>query len=143
MKPSQNCIDLIKSFEGYRPHAYLCPAGILTVGYGTTRGVKDGDTVTEYEATEMLLHDLDKYAQEVNDSVQVELTQNQFDALCSFTYNLGGRNFRASTLLKLLNAGNYKAAADQFLRWDKANGVSMAGLMRRRSAEKNLFLKDM
>jgi len=78
----------------------------------------------------------------VNYHVTVEMTQNQFDALCSFVYNCGAGNFRASTLLKLLNQGAYKAAAQQFLRWDKANGKVLPGLTKRRAAEKALFEKE-
>jgi len=142
MKPSIRCVELIKSFEGYRPRAYLCPAGVLTIGYGTTTDVKDGDTVTETEATALLIYDLQNFAYEVNYHVTVEMTQNQFDALCSFVYNCGAGNFRASTLLKLLNQGAYKAAAQQFLRWDKANGKVLPGLTKRRAAEKALFEKE-
>lgn len=141
MKPSQACIDLVKECEGFRARAYRCPAGVLTIGYGTTKDVREGDKISEPVAAEMLLTDLEEAASVVNDFVQVELNQNQFDALCSFVYNLGQHNFSSSTLLKLLNGGSYSGAAAQFGRWSKAGSTVLAGLVRRRMLERDLFLK--
>jgi len=140
MKPSQACIDFIKSFEGFKAHAYLCPAGVWTIGYGTTEYVDPGDTVTEEEACELLRKDVQEAADAVDDLVDVELTQSQYDALCSFIYNVGREAFRNSTMLKMLNQGkSAKEIGPQFLRWNKANGQVLAGLSRRREDEKRMF----
>ncbi|EPH0070380.1 lysozyme, partial [Acinetobacter baumannii] len=103
--------------------------------------VKKGDTCTEQQAETYLKNDLTKFEVVINKLVKVSLTQNQFDALASFTYNLGETNLANSTLLKKLNKGDYQGAADQFLVWNKAGGKVMKGLVRRREAERALFLK--
>jgi lysozyme len=139
MRPSQKCIDLVKSFEGFKSEAYKCPAGVWTIGYGTTENVQPGDTVTEQQAEAMLLEDLMEASKAVDDLVDVQITQAQYDALTSFIYNVGREAFRNSTLLKLLNAGNYDGAAKQLPRWNKAGGQVLAGLSRRRAAEAALF----
>lgn len=140
MKPSQACIDFIKSFEGFKPHAYLCPAGVWTIGYGTTEYVTPGDTVTEEEACDLLRQDVHEAADAVDDLVDVELTQSQYDALCSFIYNVGRSAFENSTLLKMLNQGkSAKEIGPQFLRWNKAGGQVLTGLTRRREDEKRMF----
>lgn len=137
---------LIKEFEGFRATAYLCPAGVWTVGYGTTRiggkPVKDGTKITTEEAETFLEQDLKRFEDGVNRLVQVEITQNQFDALVSFVYNLGIGSLQKSTLLKKLNAGLFAEAAEQFLKWDKSDGKSLPGLARRRKAERDLFLRQ-
>ena len=138
--------SLIKEFEGFRAQAYVCPAGVMTVGYGTTRIkgklVKSGMKITTEEADVFLEEDLKNFEDAVNQSVLVELTQNQFDAIVSLVYNIGVGNFQKSTLLKKLNGGQYEDAAEQFLRWDKASGKSLPGLSRRRKAERKLFLTE-
>lgn len=139
MKPSQACIDFVKSFEGFKDRAYLCPAGVWTIGFGTTAHVEPGDTVNEMEAEALLYGDLMEAGDAIDDLVDVELNQQQYDALCSFIYNVGREAFRNSTLLKLLNAGNYDGAAAQFQRWNKANGKVLAGLSRRRDQEREMF----
>lgn len=140
MKPSQACIDFIKSFEGFKAHAYLCPAGVWTIGYGTTEYVEPGDTVTEEEACELLRKDVQEAADAVDDLVDVELTQSQYDALCSFIYNVGRSAFSNSTMLKMLNRGaSAMEIAPQFDRWIKANGQVLPGLTRRRAAEREMF----
>ena len=135
---------LIQEFEGFRAKAYLCPAGVWTVGYGTTRingnKVTEGTQLTTEEAEIFLEQDLKQFEDCVNKNVLVELTQNQFDALVAFVYNVGIGNFQKSTLLKNLNSGDYESAAKEFLRWDKANGKKLSGLTRRRKAEQKLFL---
>lgn len=135
---------LIKEFEGFRATAYLCPAGVWTVGYGTTRingnKVTKDTRVTTEEAEVFLEQDLKQFEDIINKIVVVELTQNQFDALVAFVYNIGVGNFEKSTLLKKLNIAAYAEAAEQFLRWDKAGGQKLAGLTRRRKAERELFL---
>lgn len=139
MKPSQVCVDFVKGFEGFKANAYKCPAGVWTIGYGTTENVDAGDVVTESEAEQLLVNDLLEAADAVNDLVDVDLDQSQYDALCSFVYNVGREAFRNSTLLKLLNAGNYEGASGQFQRWNKANGQVLAGLSKRRDAERKMF----
>ena len=103
--------------------------------------VKKGDACTPEQAKSYFKHDLAKFEKTVNESVTVPLTQNQFDALVSLTYNIGSGAFNNSTLLKKLNKGDYQGAADQFLVWNKAGGKVMKGLVRRREAERALFLK--
>jgi len=139
MHTSQKGLDLIKSFEGLRLSAYKCPADVWTIGYGTTAGVKQGQTITKERADELLREDVARFEAQVLRLVKVPLTQGQFDALTSFVYNLGAGNLGNSTLLRLLNAGDYKGAAAQFDRWNKAGGKVLAGLVRRRAAERALF----
>lgn len=132
--------ELIKSFEGLELEAYLCPADIWTIGYGHTGDVKEGDTITKAEADDLLDKDLEKFRSGVNRCVKVPLNENQFGALVSFAYNVGIGSLQSSTLLKLLNAGDYDAAADQFPRWNKSGGKVLTGLTRRREAERAVFL---
>lgn len=139
MHTSQKGLDLIKSFEGLRLSAYRCPADIPTIGYGTTSGVKMGDTITKERAEELLREDVKRFEAQVFRLVKVPLSQGQFDALVSFVYNLGAGNLSNSTLLRLLNAGDYAGAAAQFDRWTKAGGKVLPGLVRRRAAERALF----
>ncbi|MEJ5205238.1 lysozyme [Acinetobacter junii] len=143
---SKTGIDLISSFEGIRLNAYDDGVGVWTIGIGTTiypNGVKvkKGDKCTLEQAKEYFAHDLKSFEKTVNDSVKVPLSQNQFDALVSLTYNIGSAAFKNSTLLKKLNAKDHQGAADQFLRWNKGGGKVMKGLVRRREAERALFLK--
>lgn len=140
MRTSQKGIDLIKKFEGCRLEAYKCPAGIWTIGYGHTKGVKDGMIITQEQAEEFLREDLRIFEQTVESCVKVPLSQNQFDALVSFCYNCGSGALRTSTLLRLLNEGKYSEAGEQFLRWNKAGGKVLVGLTRRREEERELFL---
>lgn len=132
--------DIVKEFEGLRLETYKCPAGVWTIGYGHTRGVIPGDVITEAEAEALLAEDLEDSEDAVRAFVNVELNQNQFDALVSFVYNLGSGNFNSSTLLRKLNNGDYLGAANEFNRWNKAGGVVLSGLVRRRNAEANLFI---
>lgn len=146
MNTSQTGINLIKGFEGKRLVAYDDGVGVWTIGYGTIKypngvRVKKGDTCTEVQAETYLKSDLVKFENAINRLVKVPLNQNQFDALSSFTYNLGETNLSKSTLLKKLNAKDYAGAADQFLVWNRAGGKVLTGLVRRREAERNLFLK--
>ena len=140
MKISQAGLDLIKRFEGIETKAYCCPAGILTIGYGHTAGVKEGDICTPEQAEVWLREDCRVAELTISSNVNVQLNQNQFDALVSFIFNLGSGNFIKSTLLKKLNAGDYPGAADEFDRWVKAGGRPLTGLVKRRAAEKALFL---
>ena len=130
---------ILKFFEGCRLTAYQDSVGVWTIGYGHTKGVYDGMTITQEEAEQMLLTELEEYEGYVEKYVTVPLTQNQFDALVVWVYNLGPTNFRNSTLLKELNSGNYTAAGKEITRWNKAGGKVLAGLVRRREAEAKLF----
>ena len=143
MNTSRTGIELIKKFEGCVLTAYKCPAGIWTIGYGHTTGVKEGQTITNKEAEALLKQDLLTFETYVSNLVTVEINQNQFDALVSFCYNLGPGNLKTSTLLKLLNNGNFEGAAEQFDRWVYAGGKKLSGLIKRRAAEKALFLQPL
>ncbi|NTU68912.1 MAG: lysozyme [Chlorobiaceae bacterium] len=145
MKISNQGLDLIKRFEGLRLKPYRCPANIPTIGYGSTR-YEDGSKVkmtdqpiTCERAEALLLGTLGSYEKAVNEMVAVPLEQHQFDALVSFAYNLGAAALKKSTLMKLLNDGDYSGAMGQFMRWTRAGGRVMAGLEARREAEQELF----
>jgi lysozyme len=139
MKTSQKGIDLIKHFEGCELKAYKCPAGVWTIGYGHIKGVQEGDVITEQQADEMLVEELNEYENYINTLVTVPLNQNQYDALVSWVYNLGSSNLNSSTLLKVLNSGDYAGVPEQIMRWNKAGGKVLEGLTRRRQAEADLF----
>lgn len=140
MNISQDGLELIKSFESLCLMAYMpTPNDVPTIGYGSTRGVTMGDTCTESEALQMLKEDCSEAEGCVSMAVDVELSQAQFDALVSLVFNIGCGAFRGSTLLKLLNAGDYKNSAHQFNRWTKQNGKDLNGLIARRAAERALF----
>lgn len=148
MKISNNGLNLIRQFEGFSSVPYLCPAGIATVGFGSTY-YEDGTKVTlkdkpitEERATQLLEFIANKtFSENINKVVKVPLNQNQFDALVSFAYNIGNKNFNWSTLLKKLNLSDYEGASSEFLRWNQANGKILNGLVLRRQKEKELFLK--
>jgi lysozyme len=134
-------LSLIKSFEGCELTAYKCPAGVLTIGYGHTGAdVKPGQVITAHRAEELLQGDLARFERAVEASLKVSVTPNQFAALVSLAYNIGGAALAKSTLIKRLNAGKTQEAADQFLAWNKAGGKVLKGLARRREAERALFL---
>ena len=146
MKTSDKGKAIIKQYEGFRAKPYLCPAGVPTIGYGATY-YTDGRKVTlrdapisEADADKLLDKMLVKYEDAVNRYVQVPITQNQFDALVSFCYNLGQENLRKSTLLKKLNNKDYNGASDAFLNWVYASGKKLQGLVNRRTDERKLFL---
>ncbi|EQA1588789.1 lysozyme [Enterobacter hormaechei] len=145
MQTSENGIALIKEFEGCKLTAYQDSVGVWTIGYGWTQPVdgkpiRAGMTIKQETAERLLKTGLASYESDVSRLVKVGLTQGQFDALVSFTYNLGSRSLSTSTLLRKLNAGDYAGAADEFLRWNKAGGKVLSGLARRREAERALFL---
>jgi lysozyme len=143
MKTSNTGIELIKKYEGCELEAYLCPAGVWTIGYGSTKGVSKGDTITQEEAEQILKNDIMHEAEVyVDNFVTAKLNQNQYDALVSFTFNLGGGALQKSTLLKKLNNGDYQGAANEFTRWVYAGGKKLNGLVKRRREEKELFLKE-
>lgn len=146
MHVSPSGIDLICDFEGKRLVAYDDGVGVWTIGFGTTiypNGikVKKGDVCTEAQAKAYMAHDLKKFELAVSNVVTVPLSQNQFDALVSLAYNIGTNAFKNSTLVKKLNAGDIRGAANQFDVWVKAGGKRMQGLVNRRAKEKALFLR--
>ncbi len=140
MKVSNNGINLVKRFEGLELKAYRDSVGILTIGYGHTHAVKAGDIITGEQADAFLREDLQVAELTVNTNVKVKLTQGQFDALVSFVFNLGSGNFVKSTLIKKLNVGDYAGAADEFGKWVNAGGKKFPGLVKRRAAEREVFL---
>ena len=139
MKISQEGIDLIKHFEGCELESYRCSANVLTIGYGTTKNVVEGIKISQHQAEELLMKDLEEFEEYVEDLIDVPLEQNQFDALVAWTYKLGPTNLKTSTLRKVLNKGAYDDVADQIKRWNNANGKVLKGLVRRRNAEAELF----
>ena len=139
MKISQEGIALIKKFEGCKLKSYRCAAGVWTIGYGHTTLVEKNQEITQEEADIILLADLEVYEDAVNKASTVPLEQHQFDALVSWTFNLGGANLNASTMLKVLNKGEYEEVPAQIKRWNKAGGKVLQGLIRRREAEALLF----
>lgn len=141
MEVSARGLRLIQHHEGLRLTAYKDSAGVPTIGYGSTKGVRMGDEITEAQALELLEADVERHADGVREAVDVPLTQHQFDALVSFAFNVGVGAFRDSTLLRKLNRGDYQGAADELLRWHYAGGKRLAGLEKRREAEKTLFLE--
>ena len=132
-------VALIKKFEGCELEAYQCSAGVWTIGYGHTKDIVEGMTISKEQAEEMLVDELHEYENYINKYVTVALSQNQFDALVSWVYNLGPANLKASTLLKVLNQGKYEDVPAQIKRWNKAGGKVLEGLIRRREAEACLF----
>lgn len=140
MKINNNGLQIIKDFEGCRLTSYLCPAGVWTIGYGHTTNVKPGMCITSADAERFLRQDLVRFENGVGQLVKVSITPNQFSALVSFAFNVGVGALKNSTLLRKLNGKNYRGAADEFLRWNKANGKVLPGLTKRRIAERDLFL---
>lgn len=144
MNISEAGLALIKKYEGFSALPYQCAGGRWTIGYGSTDNITASHPpVTLTQADIMLRHDILTYERAVNTRVNVPLTQHQFDALVSFTYNLGEHNLAKSTLLRKLNALDYEGAAQEFHRWNKADGKTLKGLTRRRKAESELFLKPL
>ncbi len=141
MEVSKRGLALIQQFEGLRLSAYLDSADTPTIGYGSTRGVSLGDEITKTQALELLEADVERHADGVRRLVEVPLTQAQFDALTSFTFNLGIGALASSTLLDRLNAGDYQGAGDELLRWVYVGNDRLRGLERRREAERAMFLE--
>ncbi|MDC9597347.1 lysozyme [Xenorhabdus anantnagensis] len=143
MEISESGINKLKNYEGLRLRAYSDPATGAepwTIGYGHTRGVKPEQVITAQQADAFLYQDLVPIYGAIQRLVKVPLTQGQFDALCSFIFNLGIGNFTHSTLLKKLNVGDYQGAAGEFLKWDHADGHELADLRVRRESEQQTFL---
>lgn len=135
-------IGLIKAFESLRLEAYKCPGGIWTIGYGHTGGIQAGMAINEETAEMLLDDDIAEAARHVDYLVDVPLNDNQYSALVAFVFNLGVHAFADSTMLRKLNSGSYRGAAEEFLKWDHAGGKTLPGLTRRRKAERELFLRE-
>lgn len=134
--------DLIRDFEGLRLNAYQDSVGVWTIGFGSTKGVKRGQRITEEEAEELLREDLSTAESGVENALTEDVTDNQFAACVSLAFNVGVGAFRKSSIVKYINSGDALLAADRFLLYNKAKGKTLAGLTRRRKAERALFLKD-
>lgn len=142
MKASVDAYELIKQFEGLRLEAYLCPAGIWTIGYGHTSGVSPNSFITIQEADEYLHRDVAAIEMQLN-KLNLSLRQCQWDAIVSFVFNVGIGNFKASTLLAKIRINpDDNSIIDEFLRWVYANGKVMRGLQRRRLTEMKLYFSD-
>ena len=139
MKISDEGLSLIKHFEGCELKAYRCAANVLTIGYGSTKGVTEDMEITQEGAEELLQEEMHEYEGYINDMVKVPLEQHQFDAMVSWVFNLGSGNLSSSTLLKKLNNSEYDEVPEQIKRWNKAGGKVLEGLVRRREAEALLF----
>ena len=143
MEISQEGLSLIKKFEGCKLKSYKCAAGVWTIGYGSTNGIEEGMEISQERADMLLLEDVEIYENAVNELVKVPLEQNQYDALVTWTFNLGPTNLKNSTLLKVLNDKNYEGVPEQIKRWNKATVDGerqvLEGLVRRREAEALLF----
>ena len=150
---SQQGVELVKKFEGLHKlkedglvHSYRCPAGVWSIGYGFTKGVRSGTKMTVQECEDRLLEELNEFGAQVRRVVDVPLTQSQFDAIVSLTFNIGIGNLKSSTLLRKLNAGDYAAVPAQMMRWNKARVdgklAPLKGLTRRRAAEAAVFTMD-
>lgn len=146
MTASEECAALVRRFEGFERRPYACPAGYRTIGYGhriLPHEMFPAEGITEAQALDLLRADLETAARCVRECVRAPLTQRQFDALCSFVYNIGCARFRASTMLRLLNQNDHALAAREFSRWTYALGQKLAGLEKRRAAERAMFEADL
>jgi len=133
-------LDLIKEFEGCQLKAYLCPANVWTIGWGHTGDVKSGQVITQAKADSLLVTDMAIYVAGVNKLAGVPVNQNEFDALVSFAYNCGVEALASSTMLKLIHDRKFVQASLEFAKWNKGAGKVLAGLVRRREAERHLFM---
>ena len=141
MKISQDGINFIKRWEGLRLSAYRCPAMVWTIGYGHTKTARRGMKITEAEAERLLRQDVKVYEYSVQKLVKVTLSQNQYDSLVSFCFNVGRGAFAQSTMLRVLNQSNYQRTAKEFHKWVHAGRKVLPGLVSRRKAESEMFLK--
>ena len=139
MKISEEGKNLIKKFEGCELEAYKCAAGVWTIGYGHIKTAVEGMKIDQATANELFDEEMGEYETYVNTAVTVPLSQNQFDALVSWVFNLGNGNLNASTMLKVINSGDHAGVPAQIKRWNKAGGKVLEGLIRRREAEALLY----
>lgn len=135
--------DFVKQFEGRELKAYRCSANRLTIGYGHTKGVQEGDEISPAEAEQLLVEDLTAIADDLNRLVNVPVSESQYIALLSLAFNIGGTALKKSTLLFHLNHKRYDEAAEEFDKWIYAGGKVSEGLKRRRAAERKLFENDL
>lgn len=139
-KTGQRGVDLIKSFEGWEPKAYMCPANVLTIGYGSTGPhVKPGMVITRERGETLLRADLARFEAAVTRQVTTAVSQNQYDAMVSLAFNIGISAFGKSSVLREVNARNFESAANKFALWNKGGGKVLPGLVRRRAAEAAMF----
>ena len=136
-------LQLLKEFEGFRSNAYLCPAGVPTIGFGFTLGVKLGDKITKAQAEKRLKQELRAYEDAVLKACSIEPNENELAAMTCLAWNIGISGFQKSSVIKAHNRGDHQAAARAFSLWNKAGGVVYAGLTRRRAAEAALYLTPM
>ena len=139
MKISEDGLELIKKFEGCETTAYQDSVGVWTIGFGHTKGVEEGQTCSIEDAESMLANEMDEYEGYINNMVKVDLQQHEFDALVAWVYNLGPTNLGESTMLKVLNGGQFDRVPDEMNRWTRAGGEILEGLVRRRQAESLMF----
>ena len=139
MKISEDGLELIKKFEGCETSAYQDSVGVWTIGFGHTKGVEEGQTCSIEDAESMLADEMDEYEGYINNMVKVELQQHEFDSLVAWVYNLGPTNLSESTMLKVLNGGQFDRVPDEMNRWTRAGGEILEGLVRRRQAESLMF----
>jgi len=139
MQISEEGKNLIKKFEGCELEAYKCAAGVWTIGYGHIKTAVEGMKIDQATANELFDEEMGEYETYVNTAVTVPLSQNQFDALVSWVFNLGNGNLNASTMLKVINSGDHAGVPAQIKRWNKAGGKVLDGLIRRREAEALLY----
>ncbi len=139
-RTNQECVDIIKAFEGVRLQAYVGPAGHWLIGYGHKAGVRQGMTITQGEAEEFLRDDLREIEKRIGRLVKVNVSNNEFSAMTCLAYNIGWGNFSKSTLLKKVNAQSWAEAANEFPKWRRANGVVSKHLEQRRAVERSLFV---
>ena len=146
MKINQATVELVKEFEGFSAKAYKCPAGIWTIGYGTTAAAgvgitpKEGMTISKNDAEGYLHAALEKFASQIEDAITAPINENEFGAFVSLAYNIGPGAFKKSSALSSFNAGDKAKSAKAILLWNKAGGKVLKGLTRRREAERKLFL---
>jgi len=135
--------NMTAKYEGCRLKAYKDSVGVLTIGYGHTKGVQEGDECTQYQADVWLDEDIQRVVDALNKDLKVPVTQSEFNALVDFAFNLGVHALEGSTLWRKLSDGDYEGAAREFPRWNKAGGKEVAGLIARRKEEQEMFLKGL
>lgn len=135
--------EIVKHFEDCKLEAYLCPAGVPTIGWGHTKGVKLGDKITQDKADSLFEQDYHEAEQQVQEVVTAFLSDQQLGALTSFVFNLGIGQLKVSTLLKKLNQNDYKGAGEEFRKWIYSKGKILPGLVKRREMERMVFLDGM
>ena len=139
MKCNDKGLAIIRKWESLRLKAYKCSAGVNTIGWGHTKGVKNNDVCTIEQANEYLKNDVEEVETQIN-NINLQLTDNEYSALVSFIFNIGIGNFNKSTMLRLLKQNKKIEASNEFQKWNKCKGAILNGLTNRRRDERNLFL---